>query len=67
MLWNQAIIQLKVQWKHSIPEDATWEMEDKMQEAYPSMFLNEQESTEDRVKNKGENMKYPQDIIILYL
>ena len=45
MLWNQAIIQIKVQWKHFIFEEATWEMEDKMREAYPSMFQNEQGSS----------------------
>ena len=46
MIWNQAIVQLKVQGKHSIPEEATWEMEDKMQEAYPSMLQNDKESLE---------------------
>ena len=29
-LWNRAIIQIKVQWKHFSPEEATWKMEDKM-------------------------------------
>ena len=58
MLWNRAIIQIKVQWKHFSPKEATWEMEDKMREAYPSMFQNEQErseqkNTKDSVKNKG--------------
>ena len=28
------------------PEEATWEMEDKMREAYPSMLQNEQGSSE---------------------
>ena len=46
MLRNRAIIQVKVQWKHFSPEEATWEMEDKMWEAYPSMFQNEQGSSE---------------------
>ena len=46
MLRNWAIVQIKVQWKHFIPEEATWEMEDKMREAYPSMFQNEQGSSE---------------------
>ena len=46
MLWNQAIIEIKVQWKHFSPEEATWEMEDKMWKAYPSMFQNEQGSSE---------------------
>ena len=30
MLRNRAIVQIKVQWKHFSPEEATWEMEDKM-------------------------------------
>ena len=46
MLRNRTIVQIKVQWKHFSPEEATWEMEDKMWEAYPSMFQNEQESSE---------------------
>ena len=45
MLWNQATVQIKVQWKHFISEEATWEMEDKMREAYPSMFQNEQDNS----------------------
>ena len=46
MLWNWAIVQVKVQWKHFSPEEATWEMDDKIREAYPSMFQNEQGSSE---------------------
>ena len=45
MLWNQAIVQIKVQWKHFSPRETTWEMEDKVREAYPSMFWNEQGSS----------------------
>ena len=45
MLWNRAIVQIKVQWKHFSPGEATWEMEDKVREAYPSMFWNEQGSS----------------------
>ena len=41
MLRNRAIVQIKVQWKHFSLEEVNWEMEDKMQEAYPSMFQNE--------------------------
>ena len=46
MLQNRAIVQIKVQWKHFSLEGATWEMEDKMRQAYPSMFQNEQGSSE---------------------
>ena len=30
MLWNQAIEQVKMQWEHYGPEEATWELEDAM-------------------------------------
>ena len=37
-LRNRTIGQVKVQWKHLSPEEATWELESKMQEAYPILF-----------------------------
>ena len=43
-LRNHTIGQLKVQWKHLSPEEATWELESKMWEAYPNLF---QEVAED--------------------
>ena len=43
-LWNRTIGQVKVQWKHLSPEEATWELESKMREAYPNLF---QEVAED--------------------
>ena len=43
-LRNRIIGQLKVQWKHLSPEEATWELESKMREAYPNLF---QEVVED--------------------
>ena len=36
--WNRTIGQVKVQWKHLSPEEATWELESKMREAYPNLF-----------------------------
>ena len=30
MLWNRAIGEVKVQWEHYEPEEATWELEDAM-------------------------------------
>jgi len=39
MLWNRAIEQVKVQWKHFGPDEATWEMDDQMRAMYPSLFL----------------------------
>ena len=38
ILRNIAITQVKVQWKHFIPEEATWELEEDMLESYPIMF-----------------------------
>ena len=38
MLQNRAIGQVKVQWRHFSPEDATWELEDEMRKAYPHLF-----------------------------
>ena len=43
-LRNRTIGQVKVKWKHLSPEEATWELESKMQEAYLSLF---QETAED--------------------
>ena len=43
-LQNRTIGQVKVQWKHLSPEEATWELESKMQEAYLNLF---QEAVED--------------------
>ena len=38
LLWNHTTKQVKVQWKNPSPEEATWEMESNMQEAYPDLF-----------------------------
>ena len=35
MLRNRAIGQVKMQWEHYGPEEATWEMEDAMRLAHP--------------------------------
>ena len=37
-LQNRTIAQVKVQWKHFGPDEATWEMEDAMRQAYPILF-----------------------------
>ena len=37
-LKNQTISQVKVQWKHFGPDEATWEMEDAMKQAYSILF-----------------------------
>ena len=38
MLQNRAIGQVKVQWEHYGPEEATWELEDAMRLANPYLF-----------------------------
>ena len=37
-LRNRTIGQVKVQWKHLSPKEATWELESHMQDAYPILF-----------------------------
>jgi hypothetical protein len=37
-LWNRAIAQVKVQWKHFIPEEATWELEGDLHKSHPILF-----------------------------
>ena len=37
-LWNRTIDKVKVQWKHLSPEEATWELESHMRDAYPILF-----------------------------
>ena len=38
LLQNRSIGQVKVQWNHLSPEEATWELESDMRAAYPIMF-----------------------------
>ena len=38
MLRRRAIAQVKVQWKHFGPEEATYEDENFVREAYPELF-----------------------------
>jgi hypothetical protein len=38
ILRNRAIAQVKVQWKHFSPEEATWELEEDLQKSYPTLF-----------------------------
>ena len=41
-LRKKVISQVKVQWQHFRPEEATWEDEQMMRDTYPRLFLNEQ-------------------------
>ena len=38
LLRNRTIGQVKMQWKHLSPKEATWELESNMQEAYTDLF-----------------------------
>eukprot|EP00253_Pinus_taeda_P012809 PITA_12809 len=43
VMWpKRAITQVKVQWQHFRPHEATWEDEQSMKEAYPELFTGEQ-------------------------
>lgn len=42
-LQEKVINQVKVQWQHFGPDEATWEDEQSMKEAYPGLFLGEQQ------------------------
>ena len=41
MLRKRAIAQVKVQWQHFGPDEATWEDEELMKKAYPGLFIAE--------------------------
>lgn len=40
-LWKWDITQVKVQWQHVGPDEATWEDEELMKQAYPRLFITE--------------------------
>jgi hypothetical protein len=37
-LWNRAVTQVKVQWKHFSPKEATWELEGDLRKSHPILF-----------------------------
>ena len=45
-LRNHTIGQVKVQWKHLSPEEATYELESNIQDAYPILFQGNYEDEE---------------------
>ena len=45
-LRDRTIGQVKVQWKHLSPEEATWELESHMRDAYPILFQGKYEEEE---------------------
>ena len=49
LLRNHTIGQVKVLWKHLTPEEATWELESNMPEAYPDLFQKD-EMEEQKIK-----------------
>jgi hypothetical protein len=61
---EQTIAQVKVQWKHFGPDEATWEMEDAMKHAYPFLFTftyraHRQVEHRGRCSFKGEGIVIP--------
>eukprot|EP00253_Pinus_taeda_P015651 PITA_15651 len=53
-LRKRVINQVKVQWQHFGPDEATWEDEQSMREAYPRLFLDEQRHRDDVELQEGE-------------
>eukprot|EP00253_Pinus_taeda_P012641 PITA_12641 len=53
-LRKRAITQVKVQWRHYGPEEATWEDEELMRRSYPALFVAERHW--DGVQSQGEEM-----------
>eukprot|EP00253_Pinus_taeda_P009116 PITA_09116 len=53
-LQRQVITQVKVQWWHYGPEEATWEDETLMKRTYPELFMTERHR--DNVQSQGEEM-----------
>ena len=37
-LWNKVVAQVKVQWKHFSPEEATWGLEGDLRKYHPILF-----------------------------
>ena len=54
MLQKRAITQVKVQWKHFSPDEATWEDEGFTWKAYPELFSELKLNIEDGVNSRGE-------------
>ena len=42
-LQNRTIGQVKVQWKHLSPDEATWELESDLRVSYPALFQEDSE------------------------
>lgn len=53
-LRKRVINQVKLQRQHFGPDEATWEDEQSMKEAYPRLFLGEQQHRDDVELQKGE-------------
>eukprot|EP00253_Pinus_taeda_P022382 PITA_22382 len=53
-LRKRAITQVKVQWRHYGPEEATWEDEELMRRTYPALFVAERHR--DGVQSQGKEM-----------
>ena len=53
-LQKRVVTQVKVQWRHFGPEEATWEDEELMKRTYPDLFMTVRH--QDGVQSHGEEM-----------
>ena len=64
MLRNQAIGQVKVQWEHYKPEEATWELEDAMRLAHPFLFNSTENRGDTSVAFCSNFVKAPRTVLL---
>jgi hypothetical protein len=62
VLRNRAIAQVKVQWKHFSPKEATWELEEDLQRSYPTLFRERNEHRGQFCTKGGEDLISPKII-----
>jgi hypothetical protein len=55
-LRNHAIKFCKVQWKHHSEQEATWEKEEDLRQAYPELFRYSNSSLRDEVLIRGKTV-----------
>ena len=55
-LRKRVITQVKVQWRHFGPDEATWEDEELMRKTYPDLFSSE--GHRDSVQSQGEECNH---------
>ena len=66
-LRNRAIAQVKVQWKHFSPREATWELEGDLQKSHPILFQERNEHRGQCFTEGGKDVTSPKNKICLFL